>query len=296
MNKQIFKHKYRILFLVIWWGIGLLLAHFSLTIFPVDRPFDEYGRLYALLIVLVGTYFIVTQIVVLRQALLEGDNTETHSLLEKWQKVMPSALSIQLSLVAPLLTLPINRLFHPIVNAILAPNNQGWFSASPPNPILYITLGSLIVYLHLYLLAGWLILLGLIQKIRFILVIGTMLIGSAIGMSYLTYIIIEKPMLEVSYNDYFCQAEGIEVAEEYSIDCNLYWMYRNINRVVQTIEYGLYGIFSGGLQYLGLITSRINGEFLRNLIAGILSPLLQLFFIMRYLKRRSFEKAKREYA
>jgi hypothetical protein len=125
----------------------------------------------------------------------------------------------------------------------------------------------------------------------------------AFGLTQLTNITIEQAILSIDPHDWECSDE-FEYAQQYPYirDCPLYLSYRNLNRVLETMEYSLYGSLTGGIQFTNLLkapfnySGEIRGEFIRNLVAGILSPSLQLFFIMRYLKKRSFEKAKREYA
>jgi hypothetical protein len=304
--------------LAAWWGAAMLAAALApLTI----RDWNGYSEQYILekyLILLVGFgYFLAIELYTLFQAIQENRNSND-SLLEKWLRVMGSNHSVHISAVIPLLALPtlycvgshIMPIDKNIFEILFATGSYGGFGKTPSHPVLFAIYGSVIVYLHISVLAAWLSLLGLVLNPRRIMMIAVGVLVLVVSLNFLTNTLIEVPMRAAAYGDWHCEPEQARHAEEYSDDCHTYWTYRSLNRFVETIEYGFYGTLSGGLQFLNSTKYPVwreyisgtewydtaSGEFVRNLTAGIISPSLQLFFIMRYLKKRSFEKAKREYA
>jgi hypothetical protein len=302
--------------LTIWWGAAMMAAGIG-TIFLHNYDYKASGRLLIFLCIL--SYFFAIQIFTFRHAIDERKNLNSASLFGRWLKVMRHTHLLRLSALPPLLTLPMiygicgnglyveNMINHTFIETLIAPGSYTYVCSryEPHNLVIYTLCASIVSYLHLCVLAAWLGLAGLLLSKRQMVSVLLVIIILIVGLTPLTNNMIEVPMAEASNGDWGCLVAPNSNPSYRDWDCNTYWTYRNLNRVIESIEYSFYGTLSGGIQFTNelkefstfhFLGSETWGRFLRNLVVGLLSPSLQLFFITRYLKKRSFEKGKREYA
>jgi hypothetical protein len=320
MKLRIPELKFPNTWLSVWWAVAMIASLFIFFLLPEENARQCSCHIrhlpeFYLICAIVASYFIAVQIYIIRLAVFE--RLTSIPLIEKWRTVMAESQFLHLSLVPFLLLLPMiyydstfEGLNNNLIEMLIAPGTYSFpvpHIYTPVAKIGYFAFGTAIAYLHVRLLAAWLSLFGLIFRLIDTAKILVIILAIIVLIEYTNNAFIEPLIREGWGSCGYLEQLSSDSSEE----CRVYLNYRNINRLAESFEYSVYGTLTGGIQFINifkaplmrdwydglspidLVRFIINWELVRNLVAGILSPCLQLFFIMRYLKKRSFEKAKR---
>jgi hypothetical protein len=249
MKLRITELKFPNTLLAIWWGIAMIAAGAIFWIRPEISPrlclcsMSQLTERY-LIFAIIASYFIAIQIYIIRLAIFK--RATSSPIIEKWHNIMAKAQLLYLSLVPLLLLVPtiyeqssVYGLNNNLIDMIVAPGTYSVYFFRPHTLVAYIgyfAFGTVIAYLHVRVLAAWLSVAGLAFRLVNVIKILVIILTITVLIEHTTSTFIEPAIHEGWARS--CEGRG-EGSIHFTESCQLFWNYRNINRLVESIEYSL---------------------------------------------------------